>query len=798
MTKRLCLSLALAVMAVLLIAVPVFASFYAYIYVEESDGNSYEELPLICPCNITALAESGFISSTGLDTRVLTGDAATLPHMLTEDKIMFVSDLAAHEEKTLIFYPGATSLSSFPIITGYGGYVTTPDDSDLELTYVIELLISGYFDTSAGSDKNILYKEEAFRVWIAAANTLRVAGLEAGGGEQWYLQDSSFSSGEHTVYVMANGLAAYLYVDDFELPVDSVALYGETSQQINNANDPLLSWGGHRTFYAEGRYWAIWMESATDNYFHYRTSTDGDSWAAEQTFALYNSGDRAESFCVWFDGDYFHIAYGHYESGDDDWRYRRGDPEASGNITWSAAWQVIEGEGNTFASSAEIVVDDNGYPMVVYWNRAVLADHLKIYKSSANDGTWTTAGGYPVELYQYQPVSLGVCHDSSEMYLLANHESDDTKLYGKYYNGNSWDGSFTTLDNVAGTGSIVMSGGVVGDDDGNFYFVWTINHGTHYSVRLRVRYSGGSFSNEITLAGSVGHNARYPNLTYNPENDMVYIFYNIDDKIHVRTLLDNELSAEYELFSQDNESGFVVAPKASHIGILASASSALLYGVLDLTAFEWNDNSNNWTWMQNNVMPYADYLIMAVDGTTHLHYQPEAIIQGTTLPDISEASGNDGIITWGTNPDGVDVSHSELICETEDEEGTGYYYFEPGSQDIIGPEPETMIGDVDLERLHDNPLYPLVQILSIDGFLNERLIWLGLAWLIVIVAMLGVHLGFDTRPNTEKPQHFILTTVTGLGLSILFYTMGIFPLWVIILMAFGLGGAIIWERQPVL
>jgi hypothetical protein len=35
-------------------------------------------------------------------------------------------------------------------------------------------------------------------------------------------------------------------------------------------------------------------------------------------------------------------------------------------------------------------------------------------------------------------------------------------------------------------------------------------------------------------------------------------------------------------------------------------------------------------------------------------------------------------------------------------------------------------------------------------------------------------------------------------LSILFYTMGIFPLWVIILMAFGMVGAIIWERQPVL
>jgi hypothetical protein len=64
--------------------------------------------------------------------------------------------------------------------------------------------------------------------------------------------------------------------------------------------------------------------------------------------------------------------------------------------------------------------------------------------------------------------------------------------------------------------------------------------------------------------------------------------------------------------------------------------------------------------------------------------------------------------------------------------------------------------------------------------------------------MFGVHLGPDTHRDSEKPQHFVLTTITGLGLSIMFYAMGIFPLWVIILMAFGLVGAVIWERQPVI
>jgi len=83
-------------------------------------------------------------------------------------------------------------------------------------------------------------------------------------------------------------------------------------------------------------------------------------------------------------------------------------------------------------------------------------------------------------------------------------------------------------------------------------------------------------------------------------------------------------------------------------------------------------------------------------------------------------------------------------------------------------------------------------------FLTERLAWLFFAWFWVIAAMIGVHLGFDHRPETPKPQHFILTTVTGLGLSILFYTMGIFAWPVILLMVFGLIAAVVWERQPVM
>jgi hypothetical protein len=178
--------------------------------------------------------------------------------------------------------------------------------------------------------------------------------------------------------------------------------------------------------------------------------------------------------------------------------------------------------------------------------------------------------------------------------------------------------------------------------------------------------------------------------------------------------------------------------------------------------------------------------------TQALWFQPNAIIEGTTLPD--RMGNEDGVITWGANPAGIGIESGMLLPEEE-------YEFEPVipvTPDIIEPEPSILTSDVDLEKLENNPLRPLVQAIASVGGFTERLIWLGLAWFAVIAAMLVVHLGPDTHKDSEKPQHFVLTTLTGLGLSILFYVMGIFALWVIILMVMGLVASIVYERMPVL
>ncbi|MBV6343739.1 hypothetical protein HWQ67_19405 [Candidatus Magnetobacterium casensis] len=295
-----------------------------------------------------------------------------------------------------------------------------------------------------------------------------------------------------------------------------------------------------------------------------------------------------------------------------------------------------------------------------------------------------------------------------------------------------------------------------------------------------------------------------PTASYNTDTNVVYIFYLSGGNIcaSVVDMGDGTIKGPYTIaaFTSGTYNGISSTPyETEHFGILFATSTSGTATTAHASvwfSWEWNDNGNDWQWNQNNVCPYIDDIQMAIDGVLELEYKPASIIQGATL--LDEQNDHDATITWGTNPVGISTEMSELQFDQSYNESYYYQYLAPGSTDIINPDPEAMTGDVDLVRLRGNPLYPFVQLLSIGGFLNERLAWLGLAWFIVILAMFGVHLGFDTKKDTEKPQHFVLTTITGMGLSILFFTMGIFPWWVLLLMAFGLIGAIIWERQPVI
>jgi len=209
--RKLCLALVLAIVTILLIAVPAMAAYYVYLTVTESNGTDYTELAMNYTLDIDGLVDGGYINATGLDTRVTDSGYNVLPHMLAEDKVMWVSDLAGNTSTQFIFFMGQDVLESFPTITGHGGYVTVPDNANLEPGDVFAFGIVGYVDTSAGSDKNIIRKDDAvvFNVTAEDELTFNVTGGNA-------LVATGIDSGYMTIMIYCDGYELWMEIDDIE------------------------------------------------------------------------------------------------------------------------------------------------------------------------------------------------------------------------------------------------------------------------------------------------------------------------------------------------------------------------------------------------------------------------------------------------------------------------------------------------------------------------------------------------------------------------------------------------------
>jgi len=225
MLRRLCLTIALTVALAFLSAVAVFAGYYTTITVT-STTTAYENLALNLTMNITSLVDAGYITSTGLDTRITDTRYYILPHMLAEDRVLWVGDVPGNTNSQFLMFTQQEALDSFATITGYGGYVTIPDDAALEPGDVYAFGIMGYVNTDAGADKNIIRKDDAERLYVSAAETLTFA---VTGGNS--LVATNVTSGFMTIMVYCDSYEMWMEIDDVEKDRDTA------SAVPNTAND---------------------------------------------------------------------------------------------------------------------------------------------------------------------------------------------------------------------------------------------------------------------------------------------------------------------------------------------------------------------------------------------------------------------------------------------------------------------------------------------------------------------------------------------------------------------------------
>lgn len=198
------------------------------------------------------------------------------------------------------------------------------------------------------------------------------------------------------------------------------------------------------------------------------------------------------------------------------------------------------------------------------------------------------------------------------------------------------------------------------------------------------------------------------------------------------------------------------------------------------------DNTNDYTFLSGNVMPYADSIVVTKGGNEVLRYQPNDIISGTVLPDRAGTAQN-GVITWGSNPAGVGVTLGSMTSSGQASIGDG---IDTGTSDLLPP-----VGGTDWRpapgvstTLQANPLRPIVVAISDNTTLSEYQVWVWFG--IIAVAFVTVLVGANVR------GHHLITGIAASAMIVLLVVWTVFPLLSLVIVVLAIWGGLISERSP--
>jgi hypothetical protein len=265
MNKRFIRSLIIAIIFVLLLAVPVLAAYSAIITITESAGTSYTQLPIINTMNVSNLASSHYIASTGLDTRIL-DNGTELPHLLADDKVLFVSDITANSTKQFDFTTSNSALTSFPIIVGEGGYVTIPDNDTLELGDRFVLTISVDLENTG----TVFDKLDALRADYNATTQVLTITIGTYAAPDHVLTATGITKGIHVIKISA----------DYTGISSSVILYPNGAGDYQNIDGEEPNGMAH---------WSILRENTGTQFVWYADSETADLYAFDSGIFNFDS-----------------------------------------------------------------------------------------------------------------------------------------------------------------------------------------------------------------------------------------------------------------------------------------------------------------------------------------------------------------------------------------------------------------------------------------------------------------------------------------------------------------------------
>lgn len=265
-----------------------------------------------------------------------------------------------------------------------------------------------------------------------------------------------------------------------------------------------------KAFYANGCFWVFYSDGTN---IVYRTSTDGSSWSSP---TVLKAGIYGRYFGVWFDGTYLHYAHA-LESSSYGLYYRRGTPNSDGIITWSAPEQTVHQASGTYYYYPQICVDSGGYAWIAV-RRYPTGYEPVIFKNANNDGTWSTASGFPYTLESGVNRPPKVIPLTNQKIVVFWMSGTSNVLRAKLWSGSSWEATENaTSSNLQSASSFSP---VNEGDDIHLVFLKQ----TTYDVVYQKRTYGSGWGSEETIQSST-ISSSFPQLAKNPVNNDLYCFW---------------------------------------------------------------------------------------------------------------------------------------------------------------------------------------------------------------------------------------------------------------------------------
>ncbi|KKM76559.1 hypothetical protein LCGC14_1378880, partial [marine sediment metagenome] len=111
---------------------------------------------------------------------------------------------------------------------------------------------------------------------------------------------------------------------------------------------------------------------------------------------------------------------------------------------------------------------------------------------------------------------------------------------------------------------------------------------------------------------------------------------------------------------------FVAGSVFELVGLMPSKELQIIIdGVVEAATVSNNmtvlNNSNDWTFMENDSISYMDYLKISINGTQQLWFEPNTMVAGSILTD-RQGGDHNGTINWGVNPSNIEITVGGLTA----------------------------------------------------------------------------------------------------------------------------------------